>query len=220
MSRLSSTSQSLGEAVGRASRYLPTLSLRRRGSGAGDAKPPPPPLPVWVQLLSDEQQLVEVPATASLEELQGECERATGVPAELQRLCVQGALLTCLCVCKVRCSAASCRCMRCPRRQLPLLLCWHTSLPNLSRPASLLRFLSLRRGAAAPSSFFSFFQTAGPQPAGRLLLLSGAGRAQPGAEGPGAGGLGAGERGAATGRAAGASRHRAGGCVGVWVGAE
>lgn len=52
----------------------------------------PPPLPVWVQLLSDEQQLVEVPVTASLEELQLECEQATGVPPELQRLCVQGAL--------------------------------------------------------------------------------------------------------------------------------
>ena len=93
LARLSSTSQSLGEAVGHASRYLPTLSLRRRGSGAAaDAKPAPPPLAVWVQLLSDEQQLVEVPASASLEELQLECEQATGVPPELQRLCVQGAL--------------------------------------------------------------------------------------------------------------------------------
>lgn len=91
MARLSSTSQSLGEAVGHASRYLPNLSMRRRGSS--DAKPPPPPpLSVWVQLLSDEQQLVEVPPSVTLEELQLECERATGVPPELQRLCVQGAL--------------------------------------------------------------------------------------------------------------------------------
>ncbi|PRW44238.1 Arginine repressor [Chlorella sorokiniana] len=90
MARLSSTSQSLGEAVGHASRYLPTLCMRRRGIGSCDAKPPaPPPLPVWVQLLSDEQQLIEVPVTATLEELQLECERATGVPPELQRLCVQ-----------------------------------------------------------------------------------------------------------------------------------
>ena len=90
--RLSSTSQSLGEAVGRASQYLPALSLRRRGASAAKPPPPPPPLPVWVHMLSDEQRLVEATAETSLEQLQQECERAAGVPAAQQRVCVQGAL--------------------------------------------------------------------------------------------------------------------------------
>lgn len=81
----SAVANSLGAAVGRAS-----LVLKRRGRGGAAPEPPPPPVNVTVHRLFGTEMQVGVTAQTSLEELQQECERASGVPAALLRLCVQG----------------------------------------------------------------------------------------------------------------------------------
>lgn len=86
----------MASAVDRAAQLLlPSFSLRRRASGgtvpAPEAPPPPPPVAVPVLLLTGEEAVLGSTEQSTLLELQGECQRATGVPPTRQRLCVLGA---------------------------------------------------------------------------------------------------------------------------------
>jgi hypothetical protein len=70
--------------VGRAS----SLISRRR------SLPPPQPINIPMRLLHGQEAFVGATTDTSLEQLQLECQKAAGVPPELQRICIQGAELT------------------------------------------------------------------------------------------------------------------------------
>ena len=78
--------------VGRASQYLPASLSRRRSSG-GAPPPAAPGVSVPLRMLSGEEVPLEATADSTLAELQQDCLAVAGVPAALQRFCIQGVSL-------------------------------------------------------------------------------------------------------------------------------